>query len=118
MKKSIILLLTITVLSSCTSTRKVLDSWMGSTKQNLIISWGPPQRVFDNSPNGEILVYAKQVYIAPTTYYYGNNPTTIVGQNYWNYTYMYINTESKVYYWRTEKQQVPPQQIDLYIRRI
>lgn len=114
--KKLFLTFTVVLFISCASTRKALDSWLGSSKQNLIMSWGPPQRVFDNSPNGEILIYAKQVYIAPSTYYYGNHPATIAGQNYWNYTYMYVDTEGKIYSWRTERQQVPPQQIDLYIR--
>ena len=117
MKKSILLLAVVTfTLLSCTSTKKVLDSWLGGSKQNLIMSWGPPQRVFDNSPNGEILVYAKQVYTQPTTYNFGSNQTTIPGENYWSYTYMYVNTSGKIYHWRTEKQQVPPTQIDLFIR--
>ena len=107
MKKSILLILTIGLLFSCTSQRKVLDSWLGSTKQSLIMSWGPPARTASDGGTGEILVYADQ------KYYPGFN-----GQGaytYWDYKYMYANSEGKIYYWMTKTERVPPTQIDLNI---
>ncbi|HEY4788201.1 MAG TPA: hypothetical protein VIH57_19235 [Bacteroidales bacterium] len=109
MKKLICILGVILLfLFSCISQKKILDSWIGATKQNLVISWGPPSRTYDNSPNGEILIYAQQGYWPG----YGNSP----GFAYWDYTYIYINTTGRIYAWKTERQRVPPQQIDLYIR--
>lgn len=56
MKKSI--LLAVALLSACLSQQKIMNSWLGSTKQNLIMSWGPPDRIASDGGTGEILVYA------------------------------------------------------------
>jgi hypothetical protein len=99
-----------------------MNSWLGATKQNLIMSWGPPTRTGDDGAGGEILVYAKQVYISPSTStFYDNNggssSTTSQAVNYWDYKMFWINTEGKVYHWMTQQQQIPPTQIDLNIYR-
>ena len=83
-----------------------MDSWVGDSKQNLILKWGPPVRLASDGGTGEILVYSKQRYnsIAQVTMYY---------------IYMfYVNDSDKIYYWRTESGTVPPQQINmnLYIK--
>lgn len=93
-----------------------MNSWLGSTKQQLIMSWGPPARTASDGGTGEILVYARQVYIPPRTIYdgYGGSSTT-QAQTYWRYKYMYVDSNGKIYYWMTQRQQVPPTQIDLNI---
>ena len=95
--------------SSCTSQREIMDSWLNHSKQELVMSWGPPSRVYDNSPNGEVLIWAQQGYMPG----FGGNP----GITFWDYKYMYIDNNGKIYSWRTNRQPVPPQQIDLNIRR-
>jgi len=99
--KLLIALLMVCTMLSCTSQKKVLDSWMGSTKQNIIMSWGPPQRTDSDGNNGEVLVYSKQVYM----------PNLSV--NYWDYTMIYVNDLGKIYHWKTSKQSIAPTQIDV-----
>lgn len=118
MKKSILILVVVGLLTACTSQKEIMNSWMGSTKQNLIMSWGPPARTADDGAGGEILVYAKQVYIPPSTFYDGyGGSSTRPAQTYWDYKMFWVNTEGKIYHWMTQRQQIPPMQIDLNVYR-
>jgi len=105
--KKYILFFAIIVLSSCSSSKSTGDKWVGKTKQNLMKSWGTPIRVFDNSTNGEILVYADQIYDESN-----RNNSREAGSSSWNYTYMYVDTSGKVSSFRTEKQNYSPQSLD------
>jgi hypothetical protein len=91
---------------ACSSTKKLMDSWVGDTKQNLILKWGPPERTATDGGTGEILVYSKQKYNAITE-----------ATMYFIYMF-YANSDDKIYHWRTESGTVPPQNINmrLYIR--
>lgn len=48
-----------TVVIGCASLQpgKVMDSWMGSKAQELILSWGPPTRSTSDGADGTILIY-------------------------------------------------------------
>ena len=99
-----------------------MDSWLGHSKQELIMKWGPPARTASDGGTGEILVYAQQVYIPPSsnTFYDNNNvghTTYNQGVNYWDYKMFYVNSDSKIYYWMVKREQIPPTQIDLNIYR-
>jgi hypothetical protein len=109
--KFLIILLAIGLLTSCVSQKEILNSWIGSTKQNLIMSWGPPAKTASDGGTGEILIYAKQVYIAPIYYSGGSTQAQI----YWDYKMFYVNSDGKVYHWITQRQSVPPTQIDLNV---
>ncbi|MEZ0181803.1 hypothetical protein AB9T89_06120 [Flavobacterium oncorhynchi] len=103
--KKYILLITIVILASCSSSKNTLDNLTGKTRHSLIKSWGFPIRTIDNA-QGQILVYADQVYKNSN-----NTESRIAGPSYWNYTYIYIDFEGKVYSYKNEKQNYPPQQI-------
>ncbi|WP_394776807.1 hypothetical protein [Flavobacterium sp.] len=109
MIKKMLLLITILVLNSCSSTKNSSenDKWIGQSKKNLIKFWGTPIRTLSNSDQGEILIYGEQVYEN------ANNAegSRIAGPNYWNYTYVYVNKDEKIYSYKTEKQQHTPQEI-------
>lgn len=107
MKKIFLILMVVGLVSACVSERKVMDSWLGSTKQQLIMSWGPPARTASDGGTGEILVYATQGYWQG----YSGQPSFV----YWNYRYMYVNNQGKIYHWMTKMERVPPTQIDLSI---
>ena len=107
--KIFILFFILSLLMSCVSTKKVMDSWLGSTKQQIIMSWGPPARTASDGGTGEILVYANQGYWPG---YNGQGAFT-----YWDYKYMYVDSNGKIYYWMTKRENVPPTQIDLNIYR-
>jgi hypothetical protein len=112
MKITIFLILLLITLS-CQSTKTIMDSWLGSSKQNLIMTWGPPEKVIENSPNGTILVYVNRVYTEPILI----SGAYVGGENYWRYKYMYVDNNGKIYHWRIDKQQIAPEQIDLNIRK-
>ena len=103
MKRSITILLILFTLSSCKSTKKVMNSWLGSTKQSLIMSWGPPARTASDGGGGEILIYSNQVYMPE------------YNMNYYKYKMFYVNSDKKIYYWRTETKDIPPTRIDLNV---
>lgn len=105
--KNFALLIAIILLSACSSSKKAGDKWVGKTKQNLMKTWGTPIRVFDNGADGEILVYADQIYNESD-----RNNSREVGASYWNYTYMYIDKIGNVSSLRNEKQNYPPQALD------
>lgn len=118
MRNFILLIIIIGFINGCISTQKVMDSWVGSTKQNLIMSWGPPARTASDGANGEILVYAKQIYIPSMTFYNGyGGSTTSPSQTYWDYKMFWVNSDGKIYHWMIQRQQIPPMQIDLNIYR-
>ncbi|MBS1671330.1 MAG: hypothetical protein JST94_07750 [Bacteroidetes bacterium] len=122
--------LTLTILlclaTACTSTQKIMNSWIGHTKRDLIMQFGPPSRTADDGANGEIVVYAKQVYI-PSMHLsglatpdanggvYTSPGTNTPSQNYWQYTMYFINTDGKIYHWLIQRQSVPPTQVDLNV---
>jgi hypothetical protein len=83
--------------------REKMDSWLNHTKNELVTGWGPPERVADDGAGGEILVYSSRKYYNGTTYY--------------NYKMFYVNRSSVIYHWRTSREAVPPQQINLSVYR-
>lgn len=107
MKKFILLTATI-IMCACSSSKNDGDKLIGQTKNKVMKSLGTPVRTLNNDKNGEILIYANQVYTMSDN----QNGSTMVGQNYWKYMFVYINSQGKVSSWRNEKQEYPPQQID------
>lgn len=89
---------------SCASTSSATVA-VGEAKSKVLKNLGNPVRTLNNNQNGEILVYADQVFTEEGT-------TSLAGSNYWRYNYVYINKEGKVTSTRQEKQNYPPQAID------
>lgn len=51
------------LLSGCATKanyEKVLDSWIGSNADNLVMKWGPPASSYSLSNGGRVLEYSKQ----------------------------------------------------------
>lgn len=85
-----------------------MDSWIGKTKQNLIMSWGPPERTESDGGTGEVLVYSSKYY---NSYY---RTTT------YRYTMFFVYSRRSggtVYHWLINQGTVPPEQlnIDMYL---
>ncbi|MBC8551243.1 MAG: discoidin domain-containing protein [Candidatus Marinimicrobia bacterium] len=106
---------------SCTNTADILNTWLGLSKHDLIVGWGPPLRTEPDGKGGEIAVYAKQLYEDGTTGYSwtdkkGTTYTTApeAGYHYWRWYYFYINAQDKIYHWRYEDNQAAPKQVDVY----
>jgi len=103
MKNLILIFLGVLVINGCTSQKKIMNSWIGSTKQSLIQSWGPPARTASDGGSGEILIYAKQVYLPQFS------------ANYYDYSMFYVDNKGVIYHWITKTESIPPTQIDLNI---
>lgn len=92
------------VFVSCTSQKKVMDSWINNTKRDLVLKWGPPARVASDANGGEIYIYESRSMVYNVVRY--------------NLRMFYINSDDKIYSWRTESGPIPAQQlnVNLYIR--
>lgn len=86
------------LLLSC-STTKNLDNWLGHTKQELVLNWGPPSQTDSDGNGGEILTYSN-VYKSPFT-----------GDYFDKIRLMYVDASAKVYAWRQYQRKVNPTQI-------
>jgi len=98
MKKTLILLFI--TLASCVSVKDAMNSWLGQSKQEVVLKWGPPNSTTSDGNKGEIYVYATQC-------------SRLNGQVYWYYRMLYLNEKEKVYYWMVKEENVPPTQIDI-----
>ena len=74
-----------------------MDSWVGHSKQEIVMNWGPPARTASDGSDGEILIYAS-TYWGPTS---------------WKYTMFYLNSSHTVYHWLIQTAYVPPAQLDV-----
>lgn len=108
MKKILLFASIILLQISCSSSKNAMNNSVGETKAKLIKTWGSPVRTLADNQDGQILVYADQVFMNE------DNPdgSRIAGQNYWTYNYIYVNKEGKVTSTRQEKQNYPPQALD------
>lgn len=103
MKKTIVLTAILALFVSCASTNSATVA-VGESKSKVLKTLGNPVRTLDNNQNGEILVYADQVF--------AGDGTSLAGSHYWRYNYVYMSKEGKVTLTRQEKQNYPPQAID------
>lgn len=73
--------------------REVADSWLGSTEQELVATWGPPDQVYESGGN-KYLTYLDtgSVYVPGTSPTYS---TTFVGNT--AYTTSYGGTPARTY---------------------
>lgn len=108
MKKILVTAAILILHVSCTSTKTSMALTIGESKSKLIKTWGSPVRTLADNKEGEILVYADQVFMNED---HSDGPK-MAGQNYWNYNYVYIGKDGKVNSIRQEKQNYPPQALD------
>jgi hypothetical protein len=116
MRQIFLILVSLFLIVGCYSTQKTMDSWIGSSKKDLIMNWGPPDRTASDGSGGEILIYAKQVYIPAqrglSTVGSDGSVHTSSGtpsRTYWDYKLFYIDKKSTIYHWLTQRESVPPQ---------
>ncbi len=111
MKATTIILLSITLLFGCTSQSKVMDSMLGYSKRDVMYKLGPPNTSQKDGSGGEILIYSQIKYFpAPPGSY------NMAGQNIQYLKYLYFDSSGRMNYWRTERRQVAPGQMELIVR--
>lgn len=69
---------------------KMMSSWIGSTKNALLLSWGSPSSVASDGKGGEILTFEE----VKRAYFEGRGYITVI------HKYMfYVNKDNIVYHW-------------------
>lgn len=87
---------------------------MGYTKHDLVLSWGAPTRTDDDGDGGQILIYA---YMGQNGGLLTPNGTYTDVNTWYDYRIFYVNADRKIYAWRTSREAVPPQQVNVNIYR-
>lgn len=103
MKYLAVLFITITIYS-CEVTKPVnvsedMNAWIGKKESDLILEFGPPNRITSDGSKGKILIYEKTT-VAQITIPSGNYELTKAVPRS-RYRQFYINDKGEVYYWRT-----------------
>jgi hypothetical protein len=86
-----VLIIAATILSGCATTanyEKTLGSWVGSSADSLVLSWGPPSSEYNLSSGGKVIEYVKRnnitipgyTYNTPVNTYH-NGTTSTYGKN-------------------------------------
>lgn len=84
MKNLLLIAISLLLFIGC-SVRKKMDSWLGQSKHDVIMSWGPPESTAPDGNGGEIITYSQRV-----------------ANQYADYTMkanFYINGSGVVYHW-------------------
>jgi hypothetical protein len=94
----IVALITVSLVSCAPSkweqqTKKSMDSWLGSSKQALILEWGAPDRITTDGSTGEVLVYTKTA-SAHNAYYSVTQYATYM---------FYVHAAGDIYFWKAER---------------
>jgi hypothetical protein len=79
---------------ACTSQREIMDSWLGSTKHQLLTEWGPPSQTSDDGDGGEILVFTSSTFYNNAVFYRNK--------------IFYVGKDKKIYRWMVRTTQQPP----------
>ena len=79
----------------------MMNSWIGASKNELLLSWGPPNQTFSDGKGGEVWTYAQDRQTM------GNAWTDSYGRTYWNapkqyqsVRQFYINENDIIYAYR------------------
>ncbi len=78
MKKTFILLFTI-LLSGCATTanyEKKLNTWVGTSVDDLILGWGEPEKIYQKKEGGRIFEYSRTQRVQTSEYSYTVPQTT------------------------------------------
>jgi hypothetical protein len=116
--KNTILTLLLMALTFCAFSRgrkkieNAMNSWLGHSKHELVMSWGMPDRTSDDGNGGEIIAYAYGGHQQGVNW--GNGIYT-EPRSWYDYRIFFVNSDGKIYSWRTMRKNIPPQQIDLNI---
>lgn len=94
-------------MSGCYTTKQTTDTlqtWIGNSKQNLIMQWGPPTSTSSDGAGGDVLMYATRVYRQLP------NGSTL---DSWHYRIMYANADGRLYHWIYRSSPNPPERVDV-----
>ncbi|MCH6199058.1 hypothetical protein MMU07_05695 [Aquiflexum sp. LQ15W] len=121
--KKLIPIFAILLLASCTGQKKLMNKWVGSTKENLISDWGMPSKIVEIEPGGEILVFAEEVNFRHSSANIGSASQSQMGnvvQNNievrkWQYTIFMVDPEGTIYHLTQKFYSVSPDKINFQL---
>lgn len=94
--------------------KRIMDSYINHPKKDVLFSMGIPTQTASDGDGGEILLYSHAGYLP--AYNYGNGISG-PSRSWYDCSYFYVNSSGIVYGWRTARENIPPQSIDLTVRR-
>jgi len=118
--KTKLLFLFVLFLTSCSSThlskvqleeQKLMNSWIGHTKSELLQTWGPAKNISSDGKGGEIYSFEKtlsfgqsagQIYSGSNNNIYYTNPQNRVATRIYNF---FIDKNGKIYTWQLSGRQ-------------
>lgn len=102
----VLLLVLFAGLASCgvnasENSRTAMESWIGSSKQKLLLQWGPLTYIYSDGAGGEILSYEQTTASRGSSMYMGYGITSYQPpqQQSW-YRQFYVNPSGNIYYAR------------------
>lgn len=121
MKKGLYLLLAVLISVSTgysqskKKIRRAMDSWLGSTKHELIVGLGPASRSVSDGNGGEILIYSRVNEVNRDVWRVTSDGMLYNEQRmpdvYYRHRMFYLGTDNKVYHWRIESNKIPPERL-------
>ena len=97
--------------AGCTGPGKIMNGWVGKTKEQLYKTWGQPETVTTNGTQGVILIYSvnEDLYEAPSVYLSneGDGYTRIErpvqkNKQYTKLKLFYVNPAGIIYAWKMQ----------------
>lgn len=127
--KRLIPIFAILLLASCAGQKKLMNKWVGSSKENLILDWGMPSKIVEIEPGGEILVFAEEV-----EFHHGGmasgpglpgQPGTTGGSSFqstdevkkWQYTIFMVDPDGTIYHLTQQFYSVSPDKINFQVSK-
>jgi hypothetical protein len=121
--KRLIPIFAILLLASCTGQKKLMNKWVGSSKETLILEWGMPTKTVEVEPGGEILVFAEEVNFRHSSANVGSTTGGQMGsvtQNNievkkWQYTVFLVDPDGTIYHLTQKFYSISPEKINFQL---
>lgn len=120
--RTLLLAITIVLLSfdansqSKKKVKRMMDSWIGATTEELYAQMGAPATVTSNGGTGTMHIYVDRVYIPSQPLPFGGGYTQAT--DYYKYKTFIADKNNKIYGWIVENKPNPPQRqdVNLYLQ--
>jgi hypothetical protein len=97
------------LLIACQSSQKIANNWTGKSKQELMMHFGPPNRIMDDGAGGEILIYETRSNMPATVFdSTGTRPIQTSAGIVHHYRYFWVDSAKRVYHYRAKSDLIPP----------
>jgi hypothetical protein len=121
----LVFIFSLLILGSCSGSNKLMNAWIGSSKENLILDWGIPSKTVEIEPGGEILVFAEEVKfhhfssnVGPASGgYIGETITNNEEVKKWQYTIFLVDPEGTIYHLTQQFYSISPDKLNFEVRR-